>query len=161
MPLFKFVNHLIKKNSCLPFTRVWKDANESYLKIVKGSKNISCNSTWVNLIACTKSMTKTSQPCASLIKFFTMLKRGKMQARLQRALVKCSKLRAKAWIVGLSSAIFSNNGQYSYNTHLNGLNIKIPRHLDIVQDLKALHFHDLPQFNQFQMPLWRAKEIFV
>jgi hypothetical protein len=50
-----------------------------------------------------------------------------MQARLKRVstLIRCSKLSAKAWIVGLSSAIFSNNGRYSYNTHLNALNIKI------------------------------------
>jgi hypothetical protein len=48
--------------------------HESNLKVVEGSKNISCNYAWFSLIACTKSMTKTSHACASLIKFLWCLK---------------------------------------------------------------------------------------
>jgi hypothetical protein len=41
---FKYIIHFIKIVSCLPSTRDWKiQIHESNLKIVKGSKKISCN----------------------------------------------------------------------------------------------------------------------
>jgi hypothetical protein len=47
-------------------------------------------------------MTKISQACASLIKFFMLLRRGTMQEKLKSVstLAKCSKLEVTTWIVG-------------------------------------------------------------
>jgi hypothetical protein len=96
MLLFKFVTNLIKLVSCLPSTKNSKNTNESNLKAIEASKNILCNYAWVNLIVCTKSMTKESHACASLIKFFMVLKIKTMQTRFKRVstLITCFKLGA-------------------------------------------------------------------
>jgi hypothetical protein len=61
-------------------------------------------------------MTKTSQACASLIKFFfTTLRKRAMAIGLWRVSTstKCSNMKIVAWIIdGMFSAIFSNYGQY-------------------------------------------------
>jgi hypothetical protein len=64
----------------LTFHKKLKNTNESNLKaIIEASRNISHSFTWVNLNTCTKSMTKTSWTCASLIKNKSMFKRRTMK----------------------------------------------------------------------------------
>jgi hypothetical protein len=48
-----------------------------------------------------------------------MFRKWTMETRFKRVsiLARCSKLEVVTWIVGLSSAIFNNNGWYYYNTH--------------------------------------------
>ncbi len=80
MSLFKSIIHFIKKCFMLTFHKKLKNTNESNLKaIIEASRNISHSFTWVNLNTCTKSMTKTSWTCASLIKNKSMFKRRTMK----------------------------------------------------------------------------------
>ncbi len=125
-PLFKFVIWISPKLSHIYLPQDWKDTNEFDLKLVKGSKNISCKLfTWVNkLITCTKSMTKTCV-CATFIKFFTIWKGDNANKAQENLNIRCSKLEAITLIVMLSDGVFNNNGQYSCNTYLNGFNIEI------------------------------------
>ncbi len=153
MPLLKFVTHLIKIISCLPFTRDQKDTNELDLKVVKGLRNISCYFIWANLIVWHQINDKD---ILSLYKFNQILLNVQKREQCKQG----SREFQKLGLQGYQVPFFNSNGQCFCNTHLNGLN-RNPTCLDIVQDFQPLCFHDLPQFSQFQMPFWRAREIFV
>ncbi len=124
MSLFKSLIHLIKNISCLPSTRNWKDTNESNLKAIEGSRNIYLG----QLDYLHQINDKDILDLCKLNQNFTMFQRGTMKQGSRESQVHQLNVpirRQQLWIIGLSNAIFSNNGQYFCNIHLNGLNIEI------------------------------------
>ncbi len=103
-----------------------KNINESNLKVVDGFKSISCNFC-LGYFDCLHQINDKNIPSsnASLVKFLTMFKKWTMEARFLKVsiLAGCLKLEVVAWIVGLSSAIFNNNGQLVPNAFLESLKI--------------------------------------